>query len=140
MASHSSGFARQVFMSPAEVGIDAAPCNAQIQTVIDTRGCNMLTFNCKYTRSAGTGNMTFTFEGYSPTLNDYLVMQSADVVSGVATLSAFSVVKATASASQKFEFRLEKLSFAKIRVTVAAVTSASASDTLSVACVRSFQA
>ena len=130
---------RYRWVPPAEL-INAAACNAAItSSTIDVSSYDRMTLFLHYTRSAGTGNMDLKVEGYDETVSEWVTLCAVATAAGVSTLTAETLRIATASASFRLEARYKDMTFRKVRVSMAAaVTSATASDLLSVSALLAY--
>lgn len=125
-------FARQREVPAAELGFNSVACSGAVTgTTFDVTGANRMTLYVIFTRAFGTGNLDLTVEAFSPSLNDWVMLNTVAVSSGVQTLSDGTLRKATGSATCKYEIRLTDLMFRKMRIKSVAVTSAT-TDTLGI--------
>lgn len=125
-------FARQREVTAAELGFNSVACSGAVTSnTFDVTGANRMTLYVIFTRVAGTGNLDLTVEAFSPSLNDWVMLNTVSVSSGVQTLSDGTLRKATASATCKYEIRLTDLMFRKMRIKSVLVTSAT-TDTLGI--------
>ena len=124
---------RYNWLPPATVGISAAATNSAITgSTFDVSGFDRMTLFVHFTRVAATGDIDITVEGYDETMSAWVTLQATETVTGVTTLTANTVRKATGSASQAYEVRFTEMCFRKVRIKVAIPTAAGATDLLSI--------
>ena len=119
-------------INAADLGWNAKATNAAVTgSTFDATGADGLTVYCHFTRGAATGTISLNVQAYDEVNAAWVTLNTVAITAGASALSAMSVDKATGSASQAYEFRLEKLRFHKMRISMAAaVTAADATDLL----------
>ena len=127
-------FVRTRYIPPATLGLNAQQLGAErTSSSFDATGANSLSLRVSYARNAGTGNLDLKLDIFDTAINDWIPMNAASIASGVATMDEFIIRKATGDASIKYEARLTDLHFGLMRIRVQNPTSATTSDTITIA-------